>query len=61
MDNKNCYFCQEFYDKSRFWQIGNIVDDEAIWLCYDCMSEENISKWLRGKGIYTEFLPPGGE
>lgn len=56
-EDRSCHFCKAPYDKSMFWRIGNRIDDEMIWLCYDCMSKDNIDKWLRTKGLFTEILP----
>ena len=51
LDSNKCYFCHSEYCKETFWLIGNIIDDEKIWICYDCASKTNVDEWLASKGL----------
>ena len=45
----NCYFCTIRDHIEGMWEIACPTDGETIWVCYGCMTAENIQEWLGDK------------
>ena len=45
-DSRNCHFCNAEWNPDIFWHIGNTFNTKSIWICIDCMTKENVEKWM---------------
>ena len=49
-DSRNCYFCHSRESEDdAWWRLGNYMDYELIWICFSCLTIDNVQGWLNNK------------
>ena len=45
--SRNCHFCHSRESEDdAWWQIGRPTDHELIWICWACLTVDNVQGWL---------------